>query len=255
MNETAPATPDQPERIRVALADDQLLLRQSFQRLIELEDPTIEVVGAAADGLEAIALVERLAREGRAPQVMLMDVRMPRLDGLEATQRIRAAHPDVRVVILTTFDDEDYLVRGVQAGLNGYLLKDASAAELVAAIRAASRGESPLQPSVAAKLVARLAHQPHAPAMTSAMTPASASTTPTQPATSGRREGPALADLTDREQEILRYIARGANNREISEALFITEGTVKNHVSNILSKLLLRDRTQAALWAREHGLA
>ncbi|HLY30710.1 MAG TPA: response regulator transcription factor, partial [Ktedonobacterales bacterium] len=149
MNETAPATPDQPERIRVALADDQLLLRQSFQRLIELEDPTIEVVGAAADGLEAIALVERLAREGRAPQVMLMDVRMPRLDGLEATQRIRAAHPDVRVVILTTFDDEDYLVRGVQAGLNGYLLKDASAAELVAAIRAAYRGESPLQPSVA----------------------------------------------------------------------------------------------------------
>lgn len=243
-------TAAQPEHIRVALADDQLLLRQSFQRLIELEDPTIEVVGAAADGLEAVALVERLACEARAPHVILMDVRMPRMDGLEATQRIRAAHPEVRVVILTTFDDEEYLVKGIQAGLNGYLLKDASAEELVAAIRAAYRGESPLQPSVAAKLVARLAQQtpPGAPIATPTPTQ-----TPTPPA-SGPRDGPTLADLTEREQEILRAIARGESNREISEALFITEGTVKNHVSNILGKLLLRDRTQAALWAREHGL-
>ncbi len=241
---------NQPERIHVALADDQLLLRQSFQRLIELEDPTIEVVGTAADGLEAVALVERLAREGRAPHVMLMDVRMPRLDGLEATQRIRAAHPEVRVVILTTFDDEEYLVRGVQAGLNGYLLKDASAEELVAAIRAAYRGESPLQPSVAAKLVARLAQQ--TPTISQPIAPTS--TQAPSPNASGPRDGPIVADLTEREQEILRAIARGESNREISETLFITEGTVKNHVSNILSKLLLRDRTQAALWAREHGL-
>lgn len=236
------------ERIRVLLVDDQMLLRQSFQRLIELEDDGIEVVGAAADGQDAIEQVARLAAAGRPPHVILMDVRMPRMDGVEATRHIRAAHPDVRVIILTTFDDEDYLVRGVQAGLNGYLLKDASAAELVTAIRAAYRGESPLQPSVAAKLVARLAQQPTALAPAQPASPARTGLAPSH------RDGPQTEDLTEREREILGYIAQGANNREIGEALFITEGTVKNHVSNILNKLALRDRTQAALWARAHGL-
>lgn len=264
---TAAALPPVPtqDRIRVLLADDQLLLRQSFQRLIELEDPGVEVVGMAADGQEAVEQVERLAHAGRPPHVILMDVRMPRMDGLEATRRIRIAHPEVRVVILTTFDDADYALKGVQAGLNGYLLKDVSATELVAAIRAAHRGESPLQPSVAAKLLARMAQQsPQAPLGTSAsvagVTPTTTATTPVVSATPAspyaptQRAGPQADDLTEREREIVGYIARGANNREIGEALFITEGTVKNHVSNILNKLALRDRTQAALWAREQGL-
>src|SRR5579872_98876 len=137
--------------IRVLLVDDQALLRESFRRLLELESDALEVVGAASDGTEAVATVERLARAGRAPHVVLMDVRMPRLNGVEATRQIRARWPDVRVMMLTTFDDEEYIIEGVRAGANGYLLKDATADQLLAAIRAVHRGESPLQPSVAAK--------------------------------------------------------------------------------------------------------
>jgi len=148
----------------------------------------------------------------------------------------------VRVLILTTFDDQEYVFRGIRAGAKGYLLKDSSAAELLDAIRVVYAGGSPLQPSVAAKLVAHLA-QPDATTTQRAGSSGSAAVLPV-----GGEE------LTDREREILGYIARGASNREIGEALFITEGTVKNHVSNILGKLALRDRTQAALWAREHGL-
>jgi DNA-binding NarL/FixJ family response regulator len=145
------------------------------------------------------------------------------------------------VLILTTFDDQEYVFKGIRAGAKGYLLKDSSAAELLDAIRVVYAGGSPLQPSVAAQLVAHLAQPDAAAAQRSSASGAA----------------PALPmgeELTDREREILGYIARGASNREIGEALFITEGTVKNHVSNILSKLALRDRTQAALWAREHGL-
>ncbi len=230
--------------IRVLLADDQALLRESFRRLLELEGEAIEVVGAASDGQEALALVERLAREGRAPHVVLMDVRMPRMDGVRATVLLRERHPAVRVLILTTFDDEEPIFAGLQAGATGYLLKDVTADQLVEAIRAVHRGESPLQPSVAAKVVARLTDQRRDADTFKAEKdqPRDASAMP-------------VDDLTEREREILRYVARGENNREIGEALFITEGTVKNHVSNILSKLALRDRTQAALWARERGLA
>ncbi|MGH2516429.1 MAG: response regulator [Ktedonobacterales bacterium] len=229
--------------IRVLLVDDQALLRESFRRLLELEGNTLEVVGAAADGAEAVAVVERLAQAGKAPHVVLMDVRMPRLNGVEATRQIRARWPDVRVLMLTTFDDEEYIVEGVRAGANGYLLKDATADQLVAAIRAVHRGESPLQPSVAAKLMARLKNS--APAPISAPPPQSRSSA---------APGMPVDELTERERDILRLLARGESNREISEHLFITEGTVKNHVSSILSKLALRDRTQAALWAREHGI-
>jgi len=239
------AAPGGDEPIRVLLVDDQTLLRQSFERLLELERPGLRVVATAADGQEAVAAVERLAAEGHAPHVVLMDVRMPRLDGVEATRQITARWPEVRIVMLTTFDDEEYIVEGLRAGAKGYLLKDASSEQLVQAIRAVRRGESPLQPSVAAKLVARIARSQE-----SAPPPAPA---PAYPQSIGSSAGMPLDDLTEREREILRLLAKGESNREIGEVLFITEGTVKNHVSNILSKLGLRDRTQAALWARTHG--
>jgi DNA-binding NarL/FixJ family response regulator len=232
-----PLQPSDDAAVHVLLVDDQTLLRQGFQRLLELSDNRVSVVGAASDGVEALALIERLQHEDRLPQVVLMDIRMPRMDGVQATEQIRARWPSVRVLMLTTFDNDEYVFDGLRAGASGYMLKDVSAEELVAAIHAASRGESPLQPSIAAKLVARLRAEP---------SEVSTST--------GSIQGAEMAELTEREREILRYLARGASNREIGEALYITEGTVKNHVSNILNKLALRDRTQAALWAREHSL-
>ena len=234
-------TPDEP--IRVVLVDDQALLREGFRRLLELEDDGIEVAGAAGDGQEALAVVERLARAGRPPHVVLMDIRMPRMDGVRATRLLGERFPAVRVMMLTTFDDEELVLEGLRAGAKGYLLKDATAEQLVDAIRAVARGESPLQPSVAAKLVARLTH-PRPAAQ------------PAAPAAPGHTAGGGMPvdELTEREREILGYLGRGDSNREIGEALYITEGTVKNHVSSILSKLGLRDRTQAALWARERGL-
>jgi DNA-binding NarL/FixJ family response regulator len=232
-------TTERDRAIRVLIVDDQMLLRQSSQRLLELEDG-IAVVGVAGDGEEALARLAQLADADALPDVVLMDIRMPVMDGVLATERISERWSAVRVLILTTFDDQEYVFRGIRAGAKGYLLKDASATELLDAIRTVHAGGSPLQPSVAAKLVAHLAQ------------PDSAATT--QRSGGAGSTLPGGEELTDREREILGYIAHGASNREIGETLFITEGTVKNHVSNILSKLQLRDRTQAALWAHEHGL-
>jgi DNA-binding NarL/FixJ family response regulator len=249
---------DASTTIRVMLVDDQGLLRESFKRLLELEGEGIEVVGAAGDGEEALALIERLASQGRAPQVVLMDIRMPRLDGIGATREIAKRFPDVGVMMLTTFDDDTLILDGVRAGAKGYMLKDVTSEELVRAIRAVARGESPLQPSVAAKLIARLNRLPEAE---QARQLSEQAASPSGAGQASPSVGPRAAngwpvdELTEREREILRYLAHGDNNREIGETLFITEGTVKNHVSNILSKLALRDRTQAALWAREHGFA
>jgi DNA-binding NarL/FixJ family response regulator len=233
------------DAIRVLIVDDQTLLREGFRRLLELAGPTIQVVGTAGDGVAALALIAQLAQGSTPPDVVLMDVRMPRMTGIEATAQLRQQWPDVRVLMLTTFDDEEYIVQGLRAGARGYLLKDVTSEELVAAIQAVQRGESPIQPSVAAKLVQRMARDADA-APTPSMPP---------PASGPRAMDQVIFDeLTDREREILQHLAHGASNREISERLFITEGTVKNHVSNILNKLGLRDRTQAALYAREHGL-
>lgn len=248
MTTGTPGQSGQPETtraIRVLIVDDQMLLRQSFQRLLELEGG-IAVVGVAGNGEEALARIAELERGGALPDVVLMDIRMPVMDGVQATESIGERWPGVRVLILTTFDDQEYVFRGIRAGAKGYLLKDSSAAELLDAIRVVYAGGSPLQPSVAAKLVAHLA-QPDS-AANAAQRASASGVSGTAPAL------PMGEELTDREREILGYIARGASNREIGEALFITEGTVKNHVSNILGKLALRDRTQAALWAREHGL-
>jgi len=214
--------------IRVLLVDDQALFREGLRTLLGMQ-PGLVVVGEAANGEEALRLAAKLG-----PQVVLMDLRMPVLDGVTATRRLHEAQPDCRVIVLTTFDDDEYVFEGLRAGAVGYLLKDVPSEKLAEAIRAAAGGESFLQPSVAAKVVAefaRLAEQASA------------------------KPAPTLAEpLSERELEVLRLVARGASNKEIAGALFIAEGTVKNHLTSILGKLGARDRTQALLKAQELGL-
>ncbi len=224
--------------IRVLIVDDQRLLREGFRKLIEME-PDLRVVGLAGDGEEALTLAERLYAQEHAPDVVLMDVRMPGMDGIVATQVFKERWPAIHVVILTTFDDIELIHAGLQAGAIGYLLKDITAEQLAITIRAAAQGQVLLHPEVASKVLATLPQERIPPAPMPA---------PAQPGSSG------LEQLTEREREILTLLARGATNREISEALYITGGTVKNHLSNILGKLGVRDRTQAALKARELGL-
>jgi len=215
-------------RIRVLVVDDQALFREALVALLAVQ-AGIDVVGEAANGQEAIEAVGRLR-----PDVVLMDLRMPVLDGVGATRRLRVDHPGVRVLALTTFDGDAEVFPALRAGAVGYLLKDATTERLVEAVVAADRGESVLAPSVAAKLVARVATLP-------------------DPAP-GPAPQPLVDPLTDRELEVLRHLAAGKSNREIAQAVFLTEGTVKNHVTSILAKLGARDRTQAALRASALGL-
>lgn len=228
------------ERLRVLIVDDQRLLCEGFRKLIELE-PDLEVVGMAGDGEEALVMVERLSATRTAPDVVLMDVRMPRLDGIRATRAIIERWPEIRVVILTTFDDRELIQAGLQAGALGYVLKDITAEQLATTIRVVAQGQVLLHPDVAQKILASLSPAPIEPATIAPATPAFIGVSD-------------MAQLTEREREILALLARGASNREISETLYIAGGTVKNHLSNILGKLGVRDRTQAALKARELGL-
>ena len=228
------------EKIRVMIVDDQRLLREGFRKLIELE-PDLEVVGMAGDGEEALATVERLHAEQMAPDVVLMDVRMPRLDGIAATRAFKERWPEIRIVILTTFDDRELIQAGLQAGALGYVLKDITAEQLATTIRVVAQGQILLHPDVASKVIA-------------SFTSASAESAVASSTTSASESAGDEAQLTEREREILALLARGASNREISETLYIASGTVKNHLSNILGKLGVRDRTQAALKARELGL-
>src|SRR5215469_7220634 len=224
------------------IVDDQKLLCEGFRKLIEME-VDFEVVGVASDGEEALALAERLQAQQKAADVVLMDVRMPRMDGIAATRIFRERWPGIRIVILTTFDDVDLIQAGLQAGALGYLLKDISAEQLATTIRAAAQGQVLLHPDVASKVFALL------PSSTVSQ-PSAAQAIPSH----AHSASSDLEQLTEREREILLLLARGASNREISETLYITGGTVKNHLSNILSKLGVRDRTQAALKARELGM-
>ncbi|WP_372665364.1 response regulator [Amycolatopsis kentuckyensis] len=210
--------------VRVLLVDDQALFREALATLLATHDG-IDVVGEAGNGEEALGQAAALA-----PDVVLMDLRMPVLDGVSATRRLRGEHPDVQVIALTTFDDDEDVFAALRAGAVGYLLKDVSSARLIEAVLAAARGESVLQPSVAAKVVARFAQL------------------------SEPRPQPLVVPLSEREQDVLRLLADGRSNREIAAKLFLAEGTVKNHVTNLLGKLGARDRTQAALRARDLGL-
>ena len=209
--------------VRVLVVDDQALFREALVTLLGAR-PEVEVVGEAGDGHQAL---ERAA--ALQPDVVLMDLHMPVLDGIAATRRLRVEQPGVRVLALTTFDDDEDVFAALRAGALGYLLKDVSSDRLVEAVLSAARGESVLQPSVAAKVVARFAQLDDAPRS---------------------RPQPLIVPLSDRELDVLRLLADGRSNREIAAALFLAEGTVKNHVTNLLGKLGARDRTQAALRAR-----
>jgi DNA-binding NarL/FixJ family response regulator len=213
--------------IRILLVDDQRLMREGLRILLELE-ADLEIAGEAENGTAALVAYEALQ-----PDVVLMDVRMPGMDGVEATWRLRERWPEVRVIILTTFDDDEYIFEGLRAGALGYLLKDVSGHDLAEAVRTVAGGGALIQPSVARKVVAEFARV----------------ATPARPAEAGLPE-----PLSDREQEILELLALGLSNREIARRLSLAPGTVKNYVTAILQKLGARDRTHAAIRARELGL-
>ena len=225
--------------IRVLIVDDQRLLCEGFRKLIEMEANFV-VVGMASDGEEALAVTERLTAAQTPPDVVLMDVRMPRLDGIAATRLMRERWPEIYIVILTTFDDRELIYSGLQAGASGYVLKDITAEQLAAIIRAVAQGQVLLHPDVAVEVFGSYREAVTLPPEVAGVV-----------GVVGIHD---LGQLTEREREVLALLARGASNREISETLYIAGGTVKNHLSNILSKLGVRDRTQAALKARELGL-
>ena len=216
--------------VSVLLADDQPLLRRGFRMILEAEDELI-VVGEAGDGEEAVQLAQR-----HTPDVALMDIRMPGTDGIEATQRITAAGPLPKVLVLTTFDLDEYAFGALRAGASGFLLKDVRPGELVAAIRTVAAGDAVVSPRVTRRLLEEYAHVLPVPA--------------------NQRElrFPQLATLTDREREVLIAVARGLSNTEIAATLFVSEATVKSHVGRILAKLALRDRVQIVVLAYEAGL-
>ena len=213
--------------IRILIVDDQRLMREGLATLLELEDD-LEIAAEAEDGQAALDRYEALR-----PDVVLMDIRMPRMDGVEATRRLLQRWPNARVIILTTFDDDAYVFDGLRAGALGYLLKDVSGQELAEAVRKVAAGGALIEPSVARKVLAEFARLAE----------------PVRPAIDHLPE-----PLSERELEILRLVTAGASNRQIAGRLFLAEGTVKNYISTILGKLGVEDRTQAALRGRELGL-
>ena len=215
------------EMIRLLLVDNQRLMRDGLRILLELESD-FEVIGEAEDGAKALEAYRQLS-----PDVVLMDIRMPNMDGVEATRRLRDFDLNARVIILTTFDDNEYIFEGLRAGALGYLLKDVSGEELADAIRKVAAGGSMIEPSVARKVVAEFARL--------------------APATPEAAED-LIEPLSEREVEILKLVSQGLTNKEIAAKLYLAEGTVKNYVTSILQKIDARDRTQAAIRARELGL-
>jgi DNA-binding NarL/FixJ family response regulator len=219
--------------IRILLCEDQTLMRQGLHTVLELE-PGFQVVGEAANGEEAIERYNELQQQGKGPDVVLMDIQMPVKNGVQATAAITTAHPGARVIILTTFDYEDYVFEAIKAGAMGYLLKDVPAEELTSTIRKVYAGEPFIQPKVASKLLVEFGRKGRA--------------------TANQSTGSVDEELSTREIEVLKLLAAGASNREIADKLVLAEGTVKNHVSNILSKLHAENRTHAANLARERKI-
>lgn len=227
--------------IRVLLVDDHAVMRAGFRMILEAEDD-IAVVGEAGDGAAAVATASTLR-----PDVICMDVQMPGVDGIEATRRIvAAAEIDAAVVIVTTFDRDDYLFEALQAGASGFLLKNAGPEELVTAVRVAAAGDALLAPEVTRRVIARFA---------SSSAPPSRMVAPDAPSRPNETDERVAVDLTEREDEVLRLVAQAMSNAEIAQRLFIGEATVKTHVSNLLQKLGARDRVAAVVYAHRHGLA
>jgi DNA-binding NarL/FixJ family response regulator len=212
--------------IRVLLADDQQLLRTGFRLILDAE-PDIEVVGEAVDGADAVRIAARVR-----PDVVLMDIRMPVMDGITATQNLTALSADIRVLILTTFDADEYVIDALRAGAAGFLLKDVRAADLAEAVRVVAAGDGVVAPAVTRRLLERFAQLP-------------------APATDAPID---TRGLTDREVDVVRLVARGLTNQEIAASLVVTETTVKTHVHNALTKLNMRDRVQLAVFAYDSGL-
>ncbi|WP_033822462.1 response regulator transcription factor [Kitasatospora sp. MBT63] len=235
--------------IRVLVADDQTVVREGIVMLLGLL-PGIEVVGAAGDGEEAVRMVAELA-----PDVVLMDLRMPRCDGVEATRRIRAAHPATEVVVLTTYADDDSLFPALQAGARGYLTKDAGAEEIARAVADVRSGAGALSPQVQRRLLDRLSVTPAAPAPGTPSGHPVASPVPVPQSQSQSQPPAALPDgLTVREAEVLALIADGLSNAEIAGELFVSQATVKTHINNLFAKTAVRDRAQAVAYAFRHGI-
>jgi DNA-binding NarL/FixJ family response regulator len=214
--------------IRILLCEDQTLMREGLKTILELDGgkPAFEIIGEAAEGEEAVIQAKRLS-----PDIALMDIQMPRQNGVQATAAITAALPATRVIILTTFDNEDFVFEAIKSGAMGYLLKDTPANELAATIRRVHQGESFIQPQVATRLLMEFGRR----------------------GTIARSQAAEDEDLSQRELDVLKLLAQGASNREIANRLVLAEGTIKNHVSNILIKLHAANRTQAANLARERG--
>jgi NarL family two-component system response regulator LiaR len=216
-------------KIKVLIVDDHAVVRQGLRTFLELQDD-IEVVGEGENGVEAVEQACRLR-----PHVVLLDLVMPEMDGIEATTGILECSPETRVLILTSFGEDDKVFPAIRAGAQGYLLKDIRPDDLVQTVREAYQGKAQLHPDIAKKLMSAVAG--------------------TSPQESGpMKASPGLDELTEREREVLHLIAQGLNNRELAERMIISEKTVKTHVSNILSKLGVEDRTQAAIWALKHGM-
>jgi DNA-binding NarL/FixJ family response regulator len=215
--------------IRILICEDQTLMREGLKTILELDggSPPFQIIGEASDGEEAVRQANKLS-----PDIVLMDVQMPRQNGVQATAAICATLPATRVIILTTFDNEDYVFEAIKAGAMGYLLKDTPANELAATIRRIHQGESFIQPKVATRLLMEFSRRG-----------------PASRGTAAEEE-----ELSQRELDVLKLLAQGASNREIARRLVLAEGTIKNHVSNILIKLHAANRTQAANMARERGL-
>jgi DNA-binding NarL/FixJ family response regulator len=238
-SEMDPGTRNVPGR--VLIADDHELVRDGFRRMLGYEED-LEVVGEARDGREAVELCRRLN-----PDLVLMDVRMPKMDGLEATRAIKAEHPSVGVLVVTTYDNPDYLLEAIKAGAAGYVLKDAPNRQLTNAIRRSLEGESPLNQELASQVIRRLAGEAAQPAQQQEPPPSSAG--------DGAAAQPLPKGLTPREAEVLKLVALGKTNQEVAEGLFISKATAKVHVRRVIAKLGVSDRTQAVVRAMELGLA